>query len=320
DPGAFWRVISEHKVKALFTAPTAIRAIKREDFNGEYLKKYDLAQFETLFLAGERLDPDTYFWATRLLDRPVIDHWWQTETGWAIAGNFMGMETFPIKPGSATKPMPGYNVKVLDPATGKELGPNENGMIVVKLPLPPANLPTLWQDDKRFLNSYMDPYPGYYLTGDGGYMDEEHYVFVMGRVDDVINVAGHRLSTGGMEEILSRHPDVAECAVVGAADDLKGQVPVGMVVLKSGVTRSQDEIIAELVQMVRKDLGAVASFKKAVVVKRLPKTRSGKILRGTMRKIADGEEFKIPSTIDDPVILDEIGDSLKTIGYAKPSA
>jgi propionyl-CoA synthetase len=213
--------------------------------------------------------------------------------------------------------MPGYNVKVLDPATGKELGPNENGMIVVKLPLPPSNLPTLWQDDKRFLNSYMDPYPGYYLTGDGGYMDEENYVFVMGRVDDVINVAGHRLSTGGMEEILSRHPDVAECAVVGAADDLKGQVPVGMVVLKSGVTRSQEEIIAELVQMVRKDLGAVASFKKAVVVKRLPKTRSGKILRGTMRKIADGEEFKIPSTIDDPVILDEIGDSLKTIGYAK---
>ena len=317
DPGAFWRVISEHKVKALFTAPTAIRAIKREDFTGEYLKKYDLSHFETLFLAGERLDPDTYFWATKLLDRPVIDHWWQTETGWAIAGNFMGLEKFPVKPGSATKPMPGYNVKVLDPATGKELGPNENGMIVVKLPLPPSNLPTLWQDDKRFLNSYMDPYPGYYLTGDGGYMDEENYVFVMGRVDDVINVAGHRLSTGGMEEILSRHPDVAECAVVGAADDLKGQVPVGMVVLKSGVTRSQEEIIAELVQMVRKDLGAVASFKKAVVVKRLPKTRSGKILRGTMRKIADGEEFKIPSTIDDPVILDEIGDSLKTIGYAK---
>jgi propionyl-CoA synthetase len=315
DPGAFWRVISEHKVKALFTAPTAIRAIKREDFSGEYLKKYDLAQFETLFLAGERLDPDTYFWATKLLDRPVIDHWWQTETGWAIAGNFMGLEKFPIKPGSATKPMPGYNVKILDPATGKELGPNENGMIVVKLPLPPSNLPTLWQDDKRFLNSYMDPYPGYYLTGDGGYLDEENYVFVMGRVDDVINVAGHRLSTGGMEEILSRHPDVAECAVVGAADDLKGQVPVGMVVLKSGVARPQDEIITELVQMVRKDLGAVASFKKAVVVKRLPKTRSGKILRGTMRKIADGEEFKIPSTIDDPVILDEIGDSLKTIGY-----
>jgi propionyl-CoA synthetase len=320
DPGAFWRVISEHKVKALFTAPTAIRAIKREDFTGEYLKKYDLAQFETLFLAGERLDPDTYFWATNLLQKPVIDHWWQTETGWAIAGNFMGLEKFPIKPGSATKPMPGYNVKILDPATGTELGPNENGMIVVKLPLPPSNLPTLWQDDKRFLNSYMDPYPGYYLTGDGGYMDEENYVFVMGRVDDVINVAGHRLSTGGMEEILSRHTDVAECAVVGVADDLKGQVPVGMVVLKSGVNRPQEEIISELVQMVRKDLGAVASFKKAVVVKRLPKTRSGKILRGTMRKIADGEEFKIPSTIDDPVILDEIGDSLKTIGYGKTPA
>ena len=320
DPGAFWRVISEHGVKALFTAPTAIRAIKREDFSGEFLKKYDLSKFETLFLAGERLDPDTYFWATKLLDRPVIDHWWQTETGWAIAGNFMGLERFPIKPGSATKPMPGYNVKILDPASGKELGPNKNGMIVVKLPLPPSNLPTLWQDDKRFLNSYMDIYPGYYLTGDGGYMDEENYVFVMGRVDDVINVAGHRLSTGGMEEILSRHPDVAECAVVGVADELKGQVPVGMVVLKSGVARPQEEIIFELVQMVRKDLGAVASFKKAVVVKRLPKTRSGKILRGTMRKIADGEKFKIPSTIDDPAILDEISASLKTIGYGRSPA
>ena len=214
-------------------------------------------------------------------------------------------------------PMPGYNIKILEPATGQELGPNENGMIVVKLPLPPANLPTLWQDDQRFLNSYMNPYPGYYLTGDGGYLDEEGYVFVMGRVDDVINVAGHRLSTGGMEEVLSRHPDVAECAVMGVADDLKGQVPVGMIVLKSGVTRPPEEIVAEVVQMVRKDIGAVASFKKAVVVKRLPKTRSGKILRGTMRKIADGEEYKVPSTIDDPVILDEIGDSLKTIGYGK---
>ena len=318
DPGAFWRVISQHGVKALFTAPTAIRAIKREDFRGEFLKQYDLSKFETLFLAGERLDPDTYHWGTNLLQKPVIDHWWQTETGWAIAGNFQGLERFPIKPGSATMPMPGYNIKILEPSTGQELGPNENGMIVVKLPLPPANLPTLWQDDQRFLNSYMNPYPGYYLTGDGGYLDEEGYVFVMGRVDDVINVAGHRLSTGGMEEVLSRHPDVAECAVMGVADDLKGQVPVGMIVLKSGVTRPPEEIVAEVVQMVRKDIGAVASFKKAVVVKRLPKTRSGKILRGTMRKIADGEEFKVPSTIDDPVILDEIGDSLKTIGYGKP--
>jgi propionyl-CoA synthetase len=315
DPGAFWRVVSQHGVKALFTAPTAIRAIKREDSKGEYIRKYDLSKFETLFLAGERTDPDTYHWATQLLQRPVIDHWWQTETGWAIAGNFRGLEQFPIKPGSATKPMPGYNLKVLDPTTGKELGPNENGMIVVKLPLPPSNLPTLWKDDERFLNSYMDPYPGYYLTGDGGYVDEDGYVFVMGRVDDVLNVAGHRLSTGGMEEVLAQHPDVAECAVVGAADDLKGQVPVGMIVLKNGVTRPQEDIIAEIIQMVRKEVGAVASFKKAVVVKRLPKTRSGKILRGTMRKIADGEKVAVPSTIDDPTILDEIKDSLKTIGY-----
>ncbi len=319
DPGAFWRVVSQHGVKALFTAPTAIRAIKREDSKGEYLRKYDLSKFDTLFLAGERTDPDTLHWATELLHRPVIDHWWQTETGWAIAGNFRGLEQFPIKPGSATKPMPGYNLKVLDPATGKELGPNENGMIVVKLPLPPSNLPTLWKDDERFLNSYMNPYPGYYLTGDGGYVDEDGYVFVMGRVDDVLNVAGHRLSTGGMEEVLARHPDVAECAVVGAADDLKGQVPVGMIVLKSGVTRPHDEIVAEIIQMVRNEIGAVASFKKAVVVKRLPKTRSGKILRGTMRKIADGEKVAVPSTIDDPAVLDEIKDSLKTIGYG-PSA
>ena len=238
DPGAFWRVISEHRVKALFTAPTAFRAIKREDPQGNFLKPYDISKFEALFLAGERLDPDTYFWASELLKRPVIDHWWQTETGWAIAGNFLGLEYFPIKPGSATKPMPGYNIKILDPSTGQELGPNQNGVIAVKLPLPPANLPTLWKDDQRFLESYMNPFPGYYLTGDGGYMDEDGYVFVMGRVDDVINVAGHRLSTGGMEEVLARHPDVAECAVIGAGDDLKGQVPVGFVVLKSGVTRS----------------------------------------------------------------------------------
>ncbi|VBB43172.1 propionyl-CoA synthetase [uncultured Desulfatiglans sp.] len=315
DPGAFWRVVSEHGVKTLFTAPTAIRAIKREDAQGAFLKPYDLSRFEALFLAGERTDPDTYHWASRLLQRPVIDHWWQTETGWAIAGNFLGLETFPVKPGSATKPMPGYNLKILDPTTAKELGPNENGMIVVKLPLPPSNLPTLWKDDERFLNSYMKPYPGYYLTGDGGYMDEDGYVFVMGRVDDVLNVAGHRLSTGGMEEVLSRHPDVAECAVVGAADDLKGQVPVGMIVLKSGVDRPHEEIIAEVVRMVREEIGAVASFKKAVVVKRLPKTRSGKILRGTMRKLADGEAVAVPSTIDDPVILDEIRNSLVTIGY-----
>ena len=316
DPGAFWRVISEHKVKALFTAPTAIRAIKREDPNGVFLKKYDLTNFETLFLAGERTDPDTYYWATNLLDRPVIDHWWQTETAWAIAGNFKGLEFFDIKPGSATKPMPGYNLKILDAADGRELGPNENGVICIKLPLPPANLPTLWNDDQRFVESYMSPYPGYYLTGDGGYVDEDGYVFVMGRIDDVINVAGHRLSTGGMEEILAKHPAVAECAVVGAYDNLKGQVPLGFVVLKAGVTQDREEILKELVQMVRNDIGAVASFKKAVIVDRLPKTRSGKVLRGTMRKIADGEEFSVPSTIDDPLILQEIGSALKSIGYA----
>ncbi len=317
DPGAFWRVISQHGVKALFTAPTAIRAIKREDPSGENLKKYDMSRFETLFLAGERLDPDTYYWATKLLGMPVIDHWWQTETGWAICGNFRGLEEFSIKPGSATKPMPGYDVKVLDSGTGEELGPNQNGVIVVKLPLPPATLPTLWNDDQRFIESYMKPFPGYYLTGDGGYIDEDGYVFVMGRVDDVINVAGHRLSTGGMEEVLAKHPDVAECAVVAAADDLKGQVPLGFMVLKTGVTRSKDDIVSDVIKMVRSDIGAVASFKKAVVVNRLPKTRSGKVLRSTMRKIADGEKYAVPSTIDDPTVLDEISSALKAIGYGK---
>ncbi len=316
DPGAFWRVISQHKVKALFTAPTAIRAIKREDPKGVFLENYDLSNFETLFLAGERLDPDTYFWATDLLKKPVIDHWWQTETAWAIAGNFRGLELFPIKAGSATKPMPGYNVKILDPVTAEELGPNQSGVITLKLPLPPGNLPTLWNDDQRFVESYMDPFPGYYLTGDGGYLDDDGYVFVMGRIDDVINVAGHRLSTGGMEEVLATHPDVAECAVVGAADDLKGQVPVGFIVLKSGVTKPKNQIIEEIIKMVRSEIGAVASFKKAVVVNRLPKTRSGKVLRGTMRKIADNETYSVPSTIDDPTTLDEIGSALKTIGYA----
>ena len=319
DPGAFWRVISEHRVKALFTAPTAIRAIKREDPGGEYLKKYDISMFETLFLAGERLDPDTCNWAADLLKVPVIDHWWQTETAWAICGNPRGLELFPIKPGSATKPMPGYNLKVLDPGSAQELGPNENGILAVKLPLPPANLPTLWNDDKRFVESYMDPFPGYYLTGDGGYIDDDGYVFVMGRVDDVINVAGHRLSTGGMEEVLASHPDVAECAVIGAADDLKGQLPVGLVVLKAGVEKDQNEIGAELIRMVRQQVGAVASFKQVAVVDRLPKTRSGKVLRGTMRKIADGETYNAPSTIDDPAVLGEIEQALGHIGYAKKS-
>jgi propionyl-CoA synthetase len=317
DPGAFWRVISQHGVKALFTAPTAIRAIKREDPDGVHLQKYDLSKFETLFLAGERLDPDTYHWASNLLGVPVIDHWWQTETAWAICGNFRGMELFPIKPGSATKPMPGYALKVLDPVTAKELGPNESGILAVKLPLPPANLPTLWNDDQRFVESYMAPFPGYYLTGDGGYIDDEGHVFVMGRVDDVINVAGHRLSTGGMEEVLSMHPNVAECAVIGANDNLKGQLPLGFVVLKAGVNRPDEEIVAELVQMVRQQVGAVACFKKATVVKRLPKTRSGKVLRGTMRKIADGEKYTVPSTIDDPTSLSEIKEALQGIGYAE---
>jgi propionyl-CoA synthetase len=317
DPGAFWRVIDQHKVKALFTAPTAFRAIKREDSEGEYLKGHDLSHFDALFLAGERTDPDTYHWATDLLQRPVIDHWWQTETGWAITGNFRGMEFFPPKAGSASLPMPGYDVKVLDLTTGEPLDPNREGVIAVRLPLPPGNLTTLWQNDEGFKESYTDPYPGYYFTGDAGFIDEDGYVWVMGRTDDVINVAGHRLSTGGMEEILARHPDVAECAVLGVQDDLKGQVPVGLVVLKSAANREHEELVAELVQMVRDQLGPIASFKKAVVVQRLPKTRSGKILRRTMRKIADGESYRVPPTIDDPAILPEIEDAVATIGYGR---
>jgi propionyl-CoA synthetase len=314
DPGAFWRVIQDYGVKVLFTAPTAFRAIKKEDPSGEYLKKYDLSGFEALFLAGERTDPDTYHWAVDLLKKPVIDHWWQTETGWAITANCMGIEEFPVKPGSTTKPAPGFNVKILD-HEGKELGPNEEGIVAVKLPLPPGTLPTLWNADKRFVESYMKMFPGYYYTSDGGYIDEDGYVFVMGRVDDVMNVAGHRLSTGGMEEVVATHPDVAECAVIGAHDSLKGQLPVGLVVLKAGVNTGQEKIVKDLVQMIRDQIGPIACFKNATVVKRLPKTRSGKILRATMRKIADGQEFKIPSTIDDPAILDEIEHALKGIGY-----
>ncbi|MBU4564841.1 MAG: propionyl-CoA synthetase [Desulfarculus sp.] len=314
DAGAFWRVIDQHKVKVLFTAPTAFRAIKREDSKGEYLKKYDLSNFDALYLAGERTDPDTYQWAADLLKRPVIDHWWQTETAWAIAGNCRGIELLPIKPGSATKPAPGFDVKILSP-DNQEMPPNEPGVVAVKLPLPPATLPTLWQADQRFLESYLNPFPGYYFTGDEGYIDDDGYVFIMGRVDDVINVAGHRLSTGAMEEVIATHPDVAECAVIGAADSFKGQLPVGFVVLKAGVDRSAEELQAELVQMMRDQIGAVASFKKVAVVARLPKTRSGKILRGTMRKIADGAKYTAPSTIDDPMSLDEIGVALKGIGY-----
>ncbi len=316
DAGAFWRVIAEHKVKVLFTAPTAFRAIKKEDPNGELMKKYDLSCFQALFLAGERLDPDTYHWASDLLQKPVIDHWWQTETGWPIAANCMGIEEFPVKPGSPTKAVPGYNVKILD-SDGKELPANTEGIVTIKLPLPPGCLPTLWKQDQRFKESYVTMYPGYYFTGDGGYIDDEGYIYIMGRVDDVINVAGHRLSTGGMEEIVATHPDVAECAVLGVSDDLKGQVPLGFFVLKDGVTKDPDEIAKELVQMVRDQIGAVACFRQATVVKRLPKTRSGKILRGTMRKIADNEDFRMPSTIDDPAVLDEIAEAVKPLGYGK---
>jgi len=315
DPGAFWRVISQHGVSVLFTAPTAFRAIKKEDPDAAYLKKYDISSLRYLFLAGERLDPDTYHWASDMLKRPVIDHWWQTETGWPIAANCMGIEPFPVKAGSPTKAVPGYNVQILD-SEGNELPRGEEGAVVIKLPLPPGCLPTLWQDDGRYLE-YVTERPGYYVTGDGGFVDRDGYIFIMGRIDDVINVAGHRLSTGSMEEIVSRHKDVAECAVLGADDKLKGQVPVGFVVLKAGVERKPEEIVDELVKMVRSELGALACFKQAAVVKALPKTRSGKILRSTMRKIVDGKEYAVPSTIDDPSVLDVITDSAKEMGYAK---
>ncbi len=316
DPGAFWRVISEHGVKVLFTAPTAFRAIKRDDPDGEYLKKYDLSGFKYLFLAGERLDSDTYHWASKLLDRLVIDHWWQTETGWPITANCMGIEEFPIKPGSSTKPVPGYDVQILD-TDGKPVEAGTEGLVAIKLPLPPGTLPTLWQAEQRFLESYINVLPGYYFTSDGGYIDKDGYVFVMGRVDDVINVAGHRLSTGEMEEIIATHKDVAECAVFGVEDGLKGQVPVGLAVLKAGVQKDEEELKKDLVKMIREGIGAIACFKQSAVVKRLPKTRSGKILRGTMRNIADSKKYKIPSTIDDPAILGEIEEALKKIGYAK---
>lgn len=316
DPGVFWRVIKDHDVKVLFTAPTAFRAIKKEDPNGEYFKRYDLSGFRYLFLAGERLDPDTYHWASELLSKPVVDHWWQTETGWAIAANCMGLERFPIKPGSPTKAVPGYQVEIID-GDGKKLPPETEGLVAIRLPLPPGTLPTLWQNDAKYKESYTDPFPGYYFTGDGGYVDADGYLYIMGRVDDVINVAGHRLSTGSMEEVIAQHPDVAECAVIGAADDFKGQLPLGFVVLKEGVKKDHAEIIKELVTMVRDQIGAVAVFKQAVVVKRLPKTRSGKILRSTMRKIADGQEYSTPSTIDDPAILDEIEGAMKTVGYGR---
>jgi propionyl-CoA synthetase len=316
DPGAFWRVISQHKVATMFTAPTAFRAIKQQDPEGDYIGKYDLGRFRALFLAGERCDPDTLHWAEDKLEVPVIDHWWQTETGWAIAANCLGIEQLPVVPGSPTRAMPGWDLRVLD-AEGQEVEAGTIGAIVGKLPMPPGCAPTLWNADARFKQAYLTTFPGHYETGDAGYIDDKGYVFVMARTDDIINVAGHRLSTGGMEEVLAAHPDVAECAVIGVADQLKGQLPVGFMVLKAGVERPDEEIVKEVVQMVRQQIGPVAAFKLAAVVQRLPKTRSGKILRGTMRAIADGEAYKAPATIDDPGILDEITQSLRGIGYAK---
>ncbi len=303
-------------MNVLFTAPTAFRAIKREDPEGKHIGRYDLGSLRALFLAGERCDPDTLVWAQQRLGVPVIDHWWQTETAWGIAANCMGLGMLPVKPGSPTKASPGYDVRILDEA-GDVVPPGKTGNIVVKLPLPPGCLPTLWENDAGYVDSYLSRYPGYYLTGDAGYQDEDGYLYIMSRIDDIINVAGHRLSTGGMEEVLAAHPDVAECSVIGVADGLKGEVPVGLVVLKAGVRRPEAEIVSELVKMVRDKIGAVASFKKAVVVGRLPKTRSGKILRGTMKRIADGAEYKVPATIDDPAILGEIRESLGRIGYAR---
>jgi propionyl-CoA synthetase len=318
DAGVFWRVISQHKVKAMFTAPTAFRAIKQQDPEGKLIKNYDLSGFKALFLAGERLDPDTLRWAEKHLKVPVIDHWWQTETGWAIAANCLGLHHFPVKEGSPTKPAPGWNLQVLDPESKTPVSKaGDIGALVVKLPLPPGTLPTLWNNDQGYIKSYLEEFPGYYKTADAGFIDPENYAFVMSRTDDIINVAGHRLSTGAMEEVLADHPDVAECAVLGVDDKLKGQVPVGFMVLNAGVDRPHDEISKEVVQMVRDRIGPVASFKTATVVKRLPKTRSGKILRGTIQKIADNKQWKMPATIDDPVILDEMTAALEKIGLGK---
>jgi propionyl-CoA synthetase len=310
DAGAFWRVIAEHQAVALFTAPTAFRAIRKEDPDGKFIRQYDLSEFRTLFLAGERADPPTVEWAEQQLKVPVIDHWWQTETGWCIAGNPVGLGMLPVKHGSPTVPMPGYQVDVVDEAA-RPLPPGTMGSIVIKLPMPPACLPTLWEQDERCKEAYFNEFPGYYKTSDAGYKDEDGYVYVMGRTDDIINVAGHRLSTGGMEEILAGHPDVAECAVLGIKDAIKGEVPCGFLVLKAGVTRSHAEIEKEIVALVRDKLGPVAAFKLAITVGRLPKTRSGKILRGTIKKIADGDQWAMPATIEDPKVLDEIGDALK---------
>ena len=319
DPGAFWRVISQHGVNALFTAPTAFRAIKRDDPDGDYIRRYDLSALRTLFLAGERCDPDTLEWAREQLHVPVIDHWWQTETSWAIGANCVGVELLPVKPGSCAKEVPGYDVRVLNEA-GHDVPAGETGSVVIKLPLPPGCLPTLWHNDEGYRDTYLSAFPGYYSTADAGYKDADGYLWIMGRTDDIINVAGHRLSTGGMEEVLASHPDVAECAVVGVADDLKGEIPLGFAVLKAGVTRPHAEIVQELIQNVRAQIGPLASFKVATVVSRLPKTRSGKILRGTMKKIADGVEVQTPATIDDPASLEEIADALGVLGYPAASS
>jgi propionyl-CoA synthetase len=314
DAGAFWRVISDHGVSTMFTAPTAFRAIRQQDPEGTHIGRHNLSRFRTLFLAGERCDPETLRWAQEKLGVPVVDHWWQTETGWPIAANCLGIEPRPVVPGSATYPVPGWDVRVLD-GEGREVQPGKTGAIVVRLPMPPGATPTLWNADERFRETYLSAFPCHYQTGDAGYVDEDGYVFVMSRTDDVINVAGHRLSTGAIEEVLAAHPDVAECAVLGVADELKGQLPLGLLVLKAGVERPHAEIAAEAVQLVRDRIGPVAAFKTAAVVERLPKTRSGKILRGTMRRIADGEEYTTPATIDDPAILDEIGTALELVGY-----
>jgi len=314
DPGAFWRVISQHGVRVQFTAPTAIRAIKRDDPGGECVRRYDLSRFRTLFLAGERCDPDTLHWAEQRLGVPVVDHWWQTETGWPIGANCVGLGMIPVKPGSCARAVPGYDVRVLG-GDGREVPDGRTGSLVIKLPLPPGCLPTLWNNDSGFVQSYLSTYPGYYLTADAGYKDADGYLWVMSRTDDIINVAGHRLSTGAMEEVLASHPDVAECAVVGVADELKGEVPLGFIVLKAGVRRAPETVVQELVEMVRERIGPVACFKTATVVQRLPKTRSGKILRGTVKKIADGIEYRVPPTIDDPAILDEITSALAALGY-----
>ncbi len=316
DPGVFWRIIEEYGVSVFFTAPTAFRAIKKEDPKGHYIKKYDLSNFRTLFLAGERADPATVKWAEEHLQVPVIDHWWQTETGWAIAANCQGIEPGPIKYGSASKAVPGYNVKVINHEM-EELGAGKMGDIVIEHPLPPGTMMTLWKADNHFIQSYMSTYPGYYQTSDAGYIDEEGYIYIMSRTDDIINIAGHRLSTGAIEAELSAHPDVAESAVIGVADDLKGEIPVGFLVLKSGVDTPHSQIIKHVIEYVRENIGPVASFKQAIIVERLPKTRSGKILRATMRKIANGQEYTMPATIDDPAILDEIREALQSVGYPK---